>query len=202
MKLMLIMTILLKLVFSEVTILDKAMKTVNYCIHMNNETLSSNQLSGTWYSVYKFALTLNLVDTSECPMNIFTKPTKEELDEYKTKYDIKNETFSFDDYPLLVWDGRLKGIVVGNTKAKYYFLEPKSTMRLSGMYEVMVFRPISDEYLIFYECSLRGHVKWLWSRRNNQTDEEIVNVVKGIKEVANKETQRFCAKLKEEEEYF
>lgn len=193
MKFLDIITVLLiKVVFSEVTLLDKAMGTVNYCIYMNNGTLSSNQLSGIWYAVYKFALMSNLVGTSECPTVTFTKPTKEEVDKYKAKYDIKNEPFSFDDDPLLVSerDGKLKGIVVGHTSAKYYFLEPKSVMRLSGMYEVKAYRPVSDEYLIFYDCSLRGHVKWLWSKRNNQTDEEIDRVVAGIKEVADEETQR------------
>lgn len=177
-----------------ITSYDRSARTVKYCIAINNRTQNTEDLVGTWYTIYKYVYGITPNGGDYCATTTLTKPTREELDAYKTKYNLTNETFTFNDGAVLSsqLQGKLKGLFVGNKTAKYYFLDTKSSMRLMGMYEVVTFKPINNDYLIFYQCNMRGHVKYLWSRKRDQTEDELEKALQGVYELAGLSKQRYC----------
>ncbi|XP_046978200.1 uncharacterized protein LOC124543918 [Vanessa cardui] len=165
------------------------------CINTYSEPFDNDFLIGTWYEVYKFAFFLNLVPSLTCTKIVITKANSSEVQRYIDAYESENP-FSFDDNPILMdrSNGQFKGMIMGNNQAKFFIYDPKSVFFWEDRYDARVYMKVNDDYMLYHQCALRGHQKWLLSRKNSTTVEELDAVIKSIQsEVRNLETQRFCA---------
>ncbi|XP_046977910.1 uncharacterized protein LOC124543689 [Vanessa cardui] len=165
------------------------------CINRYSEPLDNNFLIGTWYEVYKFALFLNLVPSPSCVKIVITKASPSDVQRYINAYRLENP-YSFDDNPILLdrYHGKFKGMVIGHKQAKFFVYDPESVFFSELKYDARVYMKVNDDYMLFLQCSLRGHQKWLLSRKNSTTVEELDAVIKSIHpHVINMETQKFCA---------
>ncbi|XP_047531412.1 uncharacterized protein LOC125067077 [Vanessa atalanta] len=165
------------------------------CINTYSEPLDNDFLIGTWYDVYKFAIILNLIPSSSCVKTVITKAPPSDVQRYVDAYKLENP-YSFNDNPILLdrHNGQFKSMIMGHNQAKFLVYDPETTYFLEDRYEARVYMKVNDDYMLFHQCSLRGHQKWLLSRKNSTTIEELDAVLKSIQsEVRNLETQRYCA---------
>nr|XP_026496276.1 uncharacterized protein LOC113400821 [Vanessa tameamea] len=165
------------------------------CINRYSEPFDNNFLIGTWYDVYKFAIFLNLVPSSSCTKTVMTKASPSDVQRYVDAYKSKNP-YSFDDNPILLdrHNGKYKSMIMGHNQVKFLIYDPESVFFSEDSYEARVYTKVNDDYMLFHKCSLRGHQKWLMSRKNSTTIEELDAVLKSIQsEIRNLETQRYCA---------
>ncbi|XP_021195334.3 uncharacterized protein LOC110379847 [Helicoverpa armigera] len=162
------------------------------CIAANNGSISNEFLIGTWHKVYLYKLD-GPVPTCTCPNVTFYKPTHAEIEEYRQKYKATELPQTIGDDAIVADRGYIKGLILGQGEAKTYILDPKSAMILNMEgYEVYVYRRLSDKFVFFWRCALRGHSKWLMTNDRNATEEEIQQIIKDRPEVFNKYGQRFC----------
>ena len=163
------------------------------CIKKYSSSASNDDLIGTWYSVYKFALFLNLLPSSTCPNTTIVKANRSEIQRYSEAYGPDNP-YSFNDNAVLVnEDNSFYGMLMGNTQTRFYVFDPTSVFHKKDRVDAKVYLKINDDYMLYHNCALRGHERWLLSRRRDQTTEEIEQVLKSISsEVGRMETQRYC----------
>lgn len=164
------------------------------CIAKNNSTTMSNDfLFGTWYKIYKF-IHLGPYPTCSCLNVTFSRPTEEELKGYRDKYGSVNLPHEIDDDAVLEDINYMKGLLLGGSVTKTYIIDPESVMvnNLNG-YEVNVYRRVNDKYMIYWQCALRGHVKWLLTRDPNAPEVELQKIIRDRPEIMYKDSGvRFC----------
>lgn len=163
------------------------------CIASNNGTISNDFLLGTWYKIYKF-IHLGPYPTCSCPNVTFSRPTEEELRGYREKFRPIDLPHEIGDDAVVADRGYIKGLVLGGAETKTYIIDPKSVIRSNEEgYEVHVFRRISDKYMLWWQCSLRGHEKWLLTRDRHAPEVEMKKIIWERPEVAHKENGvRYC----------
>lgn len=173
-----------------------ALSDVNQqCITENSEPYSNDNLIGTVYMIWKFTLFGSMVPFQNCPERIFSRPSAVEIQEYKNKYNDPNQPFNIDDNPVKVTDGfNVDGMIFGHNIAKFYVLNPNSTMVLGwDEYVVNAYRQLTPKFIMYTECALRGHIRWLLTNDRYAPVEEIEEVIKNTPELSRMEQQRFCA---------
>lgn len=174
-----------------------ALSDVNkQCIADNNEAWSNDNLIGTWYLIWKFELFGGLVPSSSCPERNYTKPTADEIQQYKNKYNDPNLPYNVDDNPVLVKDQSVvDGLIIGHNIAKFYVLTPNTTMVLNmDGYAVDAYRLLTPKYIMYTQCALRGHVRWLMTSDRHAPVDEMEELIKNTPELNHLNSgQRFCA---------
>ncbi|XP_041979933.1 uncharacterized protein LOC121733673 [Aricia agestis] len=177
---------LLKLV-SGLTNLERA------CAAENAEVLDNDFMVGTWYEVYRFAMWLNLPPSISCVNIKITEAPSDEVERYRTAHG-EDEALKFDTKPVLFdrHDGYYKGMLTGSSQAKFLAWDPSKIFFETEKYEGQVYKKVNDDYMLFHTCAL-PNFKTLLSRRRDQTEEELQQVIATIEEVQRMETQRFCA---------
>ena len=163
------------------------------CIARNNGTIPNDFLLGTWYKIYNF-IHLGPYPTCSCPNVTFTRPTVEELREYREKFRTIDLPHAIGDDAVVADRGYIKGLVLGGAETKTYIIDPHSVMRSNEEgYEVYVFRRINDKYMLFWQCCLRGHVKWLLTRDRHALESEMQKIIRERPEVTYKANGvRYC----------
>ncbi|KOB51887.1 Uncharacterized protein OBRU01_26958, partial [Operophtera brumata] len=133
------------------------------CIAENSEAWSNDNLIGTWYKMWKFTLMGGMVPFVSCAEFNFTRPTADIVQEYKNKYNDPDLPYNIDNNPVLVNDGyAVEGLVFGHNIAKFYVLTPNTTSPLNwDGYAVYAYRQLAPKYIMYTECALRGHSRWL-----------------------------------------
>lgn len=177
-----------------ITVTVIALSEVNTdCIAKNNGTISNDYLLGTWFKIYQFHH-LGPIPTCSCPNVTITRPTEEELREYTEKFRTVDLPHKIGDNAVVVDRGYIKGLVLGSSEAKTYIIDPHSKMRsnLEG-YEVYVYKRVNNKYMLFWQCCLRGHVKWLVTRDRNAPEAEMQKIIWDRPEITYKTTGvRYC----------
>uniref|UniRef100_A0A2A4K0S6 Lipocalin/cytosolic fatty-acid binding domain-containing protein n=1 Tax=Heliothis virescens TaxID=7102 RepID=A0A2A4K0S6_HELVI len=170
-----------------------ALSDVNQqCIAANTGSISKDFLLGTWFKVYQFKI-FGPVPTCSCPNVTFYKPTQDELGEYREKYQKLELPNPIADDGIVAEEAHYKGLISGQGETKTYLLDPRSAMVLNSEgYEVNVYRRLSDKFIFYWPCAMRGHEKWLLTNDRNATEEEMQQIIKDRPEVFNMEIQRYC----------
>ncbi|XP_050348926.1 uncharacterized protein LOC126772569 [Nymphalis io] len=187
-----LMAILVFAVFGNVISLTEVEQS---CINTYSEHFDNVFLIGTWYNVYKFAIILDLLPSSSCIKTEIKKAPPSDVQKYVDAYKLNNP-YSFDENPILMDrnSGQFKGMLMGNNQAKFFVYDPETIYFREDRYEARVYMKVNNDYMLFHQCSLRGNQKWLLSRKNSTTTEELNAVLKSINsEVKSLETQKFCA---------
>lgn len=162
------------------------------CIARNNGTISNDVLLGTWYKIYNF-MNLGMYPTCSCPKVTFTRPTEEELRQYKEKYRSVDLPHEIGDDALVEDRSYVKGLVLGRAEAKTYIIDPESMMRSNEEgFEVYIFKHINDKYILFWHCSWRGAVQWLLTRDPKASEEEMQQIISDRPEIKYKSGVRYC----------
>lgn len=162
------------------------------CANTYSDAASNDDLLGTWYDVYKFSLNLNLPPTSTCRESVVTRANQSEVQRYSKAYRLDNP-YSFDDNPVLMNDDYFFGMLMGKTETRFYIYDPNTIFYQEDRYEARVYRKVNEEYMLYHRCAMRGHEKWLVSKKRNPSTAELNEVIKSIEpEVRNLQTQRFC----------
>lgn len=165
------------------------------CIAENSEDWSNDNLIGTWYKIWKFTLFGGLVPSHTCPELIFTRPTPDIVQEYKNKYNDPALPYNIDDNPMLLNDGyHLDGLLFGHNIAKFFVLTPNTTALLNwDGYAVNAYRQLTPKYIMYTECALRGHTRWLLTNDRFAPVTEIEELIKITPELNRLDQQRYCA---------
>ncbi|KAJ8716861.1 hypothetical protein PYW07_003488 [Mythimna separata] len=124
----------------------------------------------------------------------FTRPTEEELRGYREKYNSVDLPHDISEDAVLI-DKTIytKGLLLGGSEAKTYVLAPDSAMRNVEGYEVYVYKRVNDNYMLFWQCSFRGHVKWLLTRDPKASEAEMQKIIWDRPEITSKNTGvRYC----------
>ncbi|CAH2084411.1 unnamed protein product [Euphydryas editha] len=134
------------------------------CVNTYTDDLDNDFLIGTWYEIYKFT-SVHLLPSHACTSIVITKPSRTEVQKYVDAYKLDNP-FSFDDNPVLLErDGRWKGMILGRKTVKFFIYDPDTTSYKPDFYGAKVYEKVNDDYILFQECNMRGHMKWLLSRK-------------------------------------
>lgn len=173
--------------------------TSRQCIATYNKDFDNELLIGKWYYVYKFSLFLNLLPSSSCKEVSFERPTAEDLTDYKNYFNKDEMPYSFADDSIefsVLNSGStgnkfFNGLFLGGREAKFFIRHPVNKAD-PETYDVRVFRYINDDYLIHEECALRGHTRWLISRKRNPTDEELQTIINSQYDLRRLESQKYC----------
>ncbi|KAJ8723101.1 hypothetical protein PYW08_003013 [Mythimna loreyi] len=163
------------------------------CIAKNNGTTSNDYLLGTWFKIYQFHH-LGPYPTCSCLNVTFNRPTNEEIRSYREKYNSVDLPNNIGEDAVVV-DRKFytKGLLLGNSEAKTYILDSHSAIRLLEGYEVHVYKRINNKYMLFWQCCLRGHVKWLLTRDQNSSEAEMQQIIRDTPEITHKNTGvRYC----------
>lgn len=165
------------------------------CIAENSEDWSNDNLIGTWYKIWKFTLFGGLVPSQSCLELIFTRPTPDIVQEYKNKYNDPALPYNIDDNPMLLNDGyHLDGLLFGHNIAKFFVLTPNTTGILNwDGYAVNAYRQLTPKYIMYTECALRGHTRWLLTNDRFAPVTEIEELIKITPELNRLDQQRYCA---------
>lgn len=163
------------------------------CIAENSDSFSNDILVGSWYEMYKFTLFGSPPASTWCTENIFTKPSAAVLAEYKAKYNDPNLPYSLDDNPVIRNDSYWVGMVTGNNMAKFYVFDPKEAAVLSDGYSVTAYRPLGNDYIMWHDCSLRGHTMMLYAKNRYAPVAEMEELIKNTSQLNRLFSQRYCA---------
>ncbi|CAH2211528.1 uncharacterized protein LOC120630110 [Pararge aegeria] len=162
------------------------------CINSYQDSLDNNFLIGTWFKVCEFAQRLNLPSSNYCEETVIKRATETDIQRYREGYKQENP-FNFDGNPVISESFIFKGMLMGNTEAKYFVFDPENYFYKEDKYIAKVFRRVSDNYLLVHQCQWRGYFKSLLSRKRNVTKAELNRVIATMnKDVGGMETQRFC----------
>lgn len=164
------------------------------CIKDYPKNFENEFLIGTWYHVVTFSLFINPLPTSQCSYYQVSKTNQTERDRYKDAYTLDNP-YSLDDNPYHVVRSTEDhfGVIMGNKQTKFYVFDPKSFYFKKDLYKVHIFeRTKFDEFIIYHECNMRGHTKYLWSRKRQPTNEEVKAIIDSDPDLKNKVAKRFC----------
>ncbi|KOB75071.1 Uncharacterized protein OBRU01_08469 [Operophtera brumata] len=145
--------------------------------------------------MWKFTLMGGMVPFVSCAELNFTKPTADIVQEYKNKYNDPDLPYNIDDNPVLVNDGyAVEGLVFGHNIAKFYVLTPNTTSPLNwDGYAVYAYRQLAPKYIMYTECALRGHSRWLLTTDRYAPVDEIQDLIKKTPELNHLAGQRYCA---------
>ncbi|KPI95946.1 hypothetical protein RR46_11659 [Papilio xuthus] len=174
--------------------------TTRVCLATYNKDFNNELLLGKWYYVYKFSIWLNLPPSRSCNEVSFQRPTNEDLNNYKNYFNKNDMPYSFEDdsiaFSVLNTDPPdnkfFDGLFLGGREAKFFVRHPVNNANRET-YDVRVFRYINDEYLIHEDCALRGHTRWLISRKRNPTDEELQKIIASQYDLRRLESQKHCS---------
>lgn len=164
------------------------------CIAKFNETLSRDYLVGDWYKVYRFAFALTSIPSSSCSYVTYSIPTDAQVEEYKTYYGT-DRPFEIGADPLMFnEDPWIDGMLSGSGEVKWFVLSPGHYMILGwNDYRAEAFRKIDDNYFIHQQCDHNGRWVWLMTRTPDASVEELNAIIAATPEIANMESQRYCA---------
>lgn len=168
----------------------------------NRESFNNDELLGKWYRIIHFNPAMN--SSSEfCKRVTFTKANQDEISRYKAKYNSQTVPYNLDDNPVLVKDtsGLCDGMLVGYKRAKFFVMDPNIHAFLPEGYSAQVYIPLSDKFVLFYECSLRRIMIDLLSREKHPSENELKAVIAKVRDLKHMPQARFCA-LPKAPEYF
>ncbi|XP_072932994.1 uncharacterized protein [Epargyreus clarus] len=167
------------------------------CVETFDEELSNDFLLGTWYFMVKFILFGSLVPTTRCSTSILQKANTTEIERYKNEYWTADIPYSFDDNPLHEHEHtgfQPEGLVIGNKQAKFHIMDPATHFH-RPLYELRVYQRLTDDFVLYHDCTSRGNVMWLLSKKRNPTNEELQAIIQTRPELVRMDQHRHCSPI-------
>ncbi|XP_063362894.1 uncharacterized protein LOC134651722 [Cydia amplana] len=155
------------------------------CRTTYNNELSNDFLEGVWYEVAKYAY-FGLLPSTSCGNNTIYKATDERLAAFELAYGV---TISREDNPVLInYSEYSLNLLTGNIEAKDHYTQPGFALTQA----VWNYRRLTDDFIMVWQCALRGTTIWVHSRINHPSDEEIAAATTDVPELSRMVIQRYC----------